>query len=111
VTDRMTPLPTPAPSAIFKPMSEGGVLFSTESEVYFGVNLVGARIWELLPVAESFENLCRVLAEQYTDVTEELIRQDVQKFLNDLLVNGLVIGPKSDGSSSATLPKRPPEAP
>jgi hypothetical protein len=49
--EKETLLPIPSPAAIFRPLPEGGVLFSTETEVYFGVGVVGARIWELLPPA------------------------------------------------------------
>jgi hypothetical protein len=88
-----TPLPTPAPSAIFKPLGEGGVLFSTTSEVYFGINVVGARIWQLLHVTDTFESLCRKLASQFSDVSEGQIQKDVRKFLNDLLENELALPP------------------
>ena len=42
-------LPVPNPKVLFKSMSDGAVLFSTDNEVYFGLNSVGARVWELLP--------------------------------------------------------------
>lgn len=45
--DHKTPLPVPSPSAIFKPLPEGRVIFLTDTEVHFGVNTLGARIWEL----------------------------------------------------------------
>jgi len=92
LAQRGTPLPLPAPATIFKPLAEGGVLFSTESEVYFGVNLIGARIWQLLPpVTATFEELCAKLAAQYHDVSEEQIQRDVRRFLDDLISNALVV--------------------
>ena len=85
-------LPQPSPSAIFKPLAEGAVLFSTTEEVYFGVNAVGARIWELLPPAtETFDQLCRALAEQYSDVNLDRIRMDALKYLDELVASGLAI--------------------
>ena len=102
-----TPLPVPAPSTIFKPLVEGGVLFSTESEVYFGVNVIGARIWQLLPpVTATFEELCAKLVAQYHDVTEAQIRQDVRKFLKDLLENDLVVAAVIDDQSGPSIPER-----
>lgn len=84
-------LPAPAKGAVFKRLPEGGVLFSTESEVYFGVGDVGARIWELLPPASrTIDDLVAVLANQYRDVSASQIRTDVQAFLTELLENGLV---------------------
>ena len=94
-------LPRPADSTIFKALPEGGVLFSTSSEVYFGVNLVGARIWELLPPATStFGELCNTLFAEYSDVGRDTIRSDAQRFLEQLLKNALVVHASSDGSSA-----------
>lgn len=106
-----TPLPTPSPSAIFKPLAEGGVLFSTETEVYFGVNLIGARIWELLPpTCREFDELCTVLASQYSDVSPLQIQKDVRKFLDDLVENGLVVSAPTHASPTSRIPERRPEA-
>ena len=90
-SDHQTPLPHPTPSAIFRRLPEGGVLFSTETEVYFGVGVVGARIWELLPPASStVEEMVAILASKYHDVPASTIRTDVERFLAELLSNGLV---------------------
>lgn len=89
--DHETHLPSPAPGAIFRRLPEGGVLFSTDTEVYFGVGTVGARIWELLPPAtRTVEEMVAVLASQYHDVPASQIRADVERFLSELLSNGLV---------------------
>lgn len=98
-------LPKPSESAIFRALPEGGVLFSTSSEVYFGVNMVGARIWELLPpVTRSFEELCTMLCAEYSDVGAQTIRNDARKFLEQLLANGLVIAEPSGSGSDASEP-------
>ena len=90
-SDHHTPLPFPAPSAIFRRLPEGGVLFSTETEVYFGVGVVGARIWELLPPAtRTVEEMVAILSSQYHDVPASQIRTDVERFLTELVTNGLV---------------------
>ena len=84
-------LPAPAPGAVFRRLPEGGVLFSTETEVYFGVGVVGAAIWELLPpVTQTGDELVSTLAAKYRDVSASQIRNDVDRFLEELLSNGLV---------------------
>jgi hypothetical protein len=109
VVQRGTPLPRPAPSTIFKPLAEGGVLFSTSTEVYFGVNVIGARIWELLPPATAtFEELCATLAAQYHDVSEAQIRRDVKAFLDDLLSNDLVVAAPKDDEADPSVSDRSP---
>lgn len=81
------------------------MIFSTVTEVYFGVGDVGARIWELLPPkSTSVGELVAVLASQYHDVSASQIRSDVERFLAELLANGLVAyaasPPARDGSVS-----------
>ena len=86
-----TPLPIPAPSAVFRKLPEGGVLFSTETEVYFGVGVVGAAIWELLPpVTRTVEEMVSILSTKYRDVSASQIRADCERFLEELVTNGLV---------------------
>ncbi|MEO7967054.1 MAG: PqqD family protein [Gemmatimonadaceae bacterium] len=94
-------LPKPAESSIFRALPEGGVLFSTASEVYFGLNSVGARIWNLLPPAtRSFNELCVSLTSEYADVDEETIRGDAREFVEHLVTNGLAISPSAEETSS-----------
>lgn len=67
------------------------MLFSTETEVYFGVGVVGAHIWELLPpTTRTLEEMVSILGAKYRDVPASQIRADVEKFLAELLSNGLV---------------------
>lgn len=91
MADEKTPLPISAPTTVFRRLPEGGVLFSTETEVYFGVGLVGAQIWELLPPAtQTVEEMVENLASIYHDVPVSQIRVDVERFLSELLSSGLV---------------------
>ena len=88
-------------------MAEGGVLFSSETEVYFGVNTVGAIIWELLPKSSTVEHLCATLTERFHDVGPERIRHDVLSFISDLRANGLVIDAAETGRDHATATGAP----
>ena len=84
-------LPTRNPKVIFKALATGAVLYSTEEEVYFGLNPVGVRVWELLPPVQSrLEDVCRLIAADYPDVSEEVIRADVSELLEELTKLGLV---------------------
>jgi hypothetical protein len=84
-------LPTPTRDVIFKELSEGGVLFHTADEVYFGLNEVGRQVWKLLPPAcESFEDLCTEVQRQYPTESMETIREDVRELLDDLIRFGLL---------------------
>ena len=97
-SDHETPLPAPAPTAIFRRLPEGGVLFSTATEVYFGVGVVGAHIWELLPPASrTVEEMVATLSSKYHDVPASQIRTDVERFLAELVSNGLVVAASLPG--------------
>jgi hypothetical protein len=84
-------LPTRNPNVIFKALATGAVLYSTANEVYFGLNSVGVRIWELLPPSQqTLDGLCAVLCAEYPDVPADVIRTDVVEILEDLTKLGLV---------------------
>ena len=87
-------LPNPAPAAIFKQLTEGGVLLSTTDEVYFGVNQVGAKIWSLLPPSmHTFGELCIALERDYPDTQPDRIRADARQFIESLIESGLAVAP------------------
>jgi hypothetical protein len=90
-SSRLEVLPTRNPKVIFKALATGAVLYSTEEEVYFGLNPVGVRVWELLPPAHRhLDEICRVIASDYPDVPEDVIRADVTELLEELSKLGLV---------------------
>jgi hypothetical protein len=85
-------LPRANPSVVFKPVTDGAVLLHVGDEVYFGLNAVGARVWELLPPASSsLEEICAAILNDYPDAPEEQVRADVTELLNELLKSGLVL--------------------
>lgn len=84
-------LPRAKPTVVFKELSEGALLFSTQDEVYLGLNQVGRRIWSLLPpVCQTLDDLVSLLASEYPDAAAAVIRTDVLELLEDLDRNGLL---------------------
>lgn len=68
------------------------MLFSPATEIYFGLNHVGARIWELLPPATStVQELCDRLRAIYPDAGAG-VEADVRTLLEQLALAGLVNG-------------------
>lgn len=85
-------LPLPHPKVVSQTVSDGGVLLNTEGEVYFGLNAVGMRVWQLLPPASgTLEELCASLGQVYPDVAPDQLRQDVIELLDQLAGQGLVV--------------------
>ena len=54
-----------------------------QSNGLFVLNEVGAFLWDLLPEAETSEDLCRKILAEY-EVEEETARNDVEAFLEML---------------------------
>ena len=85
-------LPRPHPGVLFKTVSDGAVLLHVEEEIYFGLNDVGARIWQMLPPnCSSIDELCQRMSEAYADVPPEVLRADVLELLAQLEENQLVV--------------------
>lgn len=85
-------LPSANPDVIYKALADGAVLLSTTDEVYFGLNEVGARVWEHLPpVLETLDDLCAAIGAEYPDVDPEMIRADVSQLLAELAEHKLVL--------------------
>ena len=84
-------LPTPNCDVVYKRVMDGAVLLSTTDEVYYGLNVVGALVWEQLPpTLTRLDELCTRLTRRYPDVAADTIRADVVELLDDLLAHGLV---------------------
>lgn len=97
-------LPAPHPTVICQQIEDGAVLFAPVTEIYFGLNEVGAKVWQLLPpVSSSLDELCQRLAADYPDVDEPTIRADVVELLTQLAAEGLVVSPAGgpDGLASS----------
>jgi len=84
-------LPIPHPAVVYRAVSDGAVLLSTADEVYYGLNAVGARVWELLPpVSRTVEELCATVAAGYPETEAATIRADVLELLQTLEAHGLL---------------------
>jgi len=84
-------LPRPKSSVVYRPMPDGGVLFSPTDETYFGLNQTGACIWEnLRPVRSTIEEVCAEVTKRYPDADPVRVRADVGQLLKELAEGGLV---------------------
>lgn len=84
-------LPEKNPQVIYKQLAGSAVLFHTGQEVYFGLNQVGSRVWELLPPACSdLDALCTVLHREYPEVDHSTLRADVTELIEQLIEHGLL---------------------
>ncbi|MGH7668610.1 MAG: PqqD family protein [Gemmatimonadaceae bacterium] len=84
-------LPAPHGAVVFRTVSDGAILLHTEDEVYYGLNAVGVRVWQLLPTSGDLDELCASLGGEYPDVPLAELRGDVVELLDELLRTGLLV--------------------
>ena len=67
------------------------VLLHLASSTYFGLNPLGARIWQLLDTkrSRSLDDICRAVQAEY-DVEEADLRGDLARFTQSLSAHGLI---------------------
>jgi len=77
---------------MFQPITDGAVLLHMEDEIYFGLNAVGARVWQMLPPHHAeLDDLCASLSATYPDADPNEIRSDVIELLDHLRAERLVV--------------------
>lgn len=64
-------------------------LLDPRSGVYFGLQDVAARVWELLGDRPTLESLVHALTQEF-DVPAEVCSQDVRALLDELGTRGLI---------------------
>ena len=70
-------------------LDDEGVILDLDSGIYYGLEGIGQRIWELLDEPVSHTDLMLRLKDEY-DVGEDILSKDVAQFLKQLLENELV---------------------
>ncbi len=66
------------------------VMMSVEKGNYYGLNRVGSEIWEKLTEPITVAGLCEKLLQEF-DVEKDKCEQDVIKYLEKLVSEGLIL--------------------
>jgi hypothetical protein len=83
--------PTPRAAVIVSATPDGSVLYSTETEQYFGLNRTGTFIWNHLhPTCETIDEICVALGAAFPGGEPERIDRDVRRLLGRLVEKQLV---------------------
>jgi len=69
--------------------TEQAVMMSIDAGLYYGLNAVGTRIWELLETPHTIEQLCLQVCEEF-DVDARTCEAAVLKFMEQLVENKIV---------------------
>ncbi|HKS82435.1 MAG TPA: PqqD family peptide modification chaperone [Candidatus Acidoferrales bacterium] len=71
------------------PLDDESAILNLKNSVYYGVNAVGTRVWNLLQQPRSVSELRDALLEEY-DVEAERCEQDLLDLLEKMRVEGLI---------------------
>jgi hypothetical protein len=74
---------------LFQEVSGETVLLDLASESYFGLDVIGTRVWGLLESGVSVGDMLDVLLDEY-EVEREVLEKDVAELLEKLLKAGLI---------------------
>ena len=77
------------PSVIYRDVSGEVVLLNLQSGVYYGLDSVGSRMWQLLMEQRPLDDVCAVMLDEY-DVPADVLRADLSKLVDELSSKGLV---------------------
>jgi hypothetical protein len=77
------------PSVICRELSGETVLLNLESGVYYGLDAVGTRVWQLLVQGCTIAAVCETMVEEY-DVAPDVLRDDVVRLVGELRERGIV---------------------
>jgi hypothetical protein len=78
-----------SPEVLFQEVSGETVLLDLASESYFGLDVIGTRVWGLLESGVSVGDMLDVLLDEY-EVEREVLEKDVAELLEKLLKAGLI---------------------
>jgi hypothetical protein len=80
---------TATPDQISAELSGEAVILNLKSGVYYGLNDVGARIWDLLQQPKTLKQLQEILLDEY-DIDSEVCNRDLQAILQEMAAVELV---------------------
>ena len=86
---KLTDILSISPHAVATHVGDETVILHRSSGTYFGLDPVGARIWELIGEDKTLAEIYEVLLKEY-DVPREDIERDTINLLEDLLAQDLI---------------------
>lgn len=78
-----------APEQVSCPLGEESAILNLKNTVYYGLNAVGARVWNLLQRPRSIGELRDVLLDEY-EVEPERCEKDLLELLGKMREEGLI---------------------
>ena len=77
------------PQVMARLVGDETVILDLASGTYYGLDPVGARIWQLMAEGKTLASVCEILLDEF-DVTREPLERDVLHLTQELSAKGLV---------------------
>lgn len=77
------------PQVMAREVGKETVLLDLASGMYFGLDSVGTRIWQLIKAGKSIAQICDQMVEEY-DVPREVLEEDAFALVHDLVEKKLI---------------------
>jgi hypothetical protein len=85
-----------SPEVLFQPLGNEAVLLNLSNNRYYGLNEVGARMWELLQEHGALEAVVAQMVEEY-EIDEATLRQDLEGLIAQLIEQEMLTREASTG--------------
>ena len=79
----------PSEDAVAQKVGDEMVVLNLESGIYYGLDAVGSRVWELLLEHGRLQVVFETMAAEY-EVTPEVLQQDLLHLVQELQARGLI---------------------
>jgi hypothetical protein len=80
---------TIAPDIVFREVDGEAVILNLDSGLYFGLDQVGTRIWQLIQQHGSLQKVFETMCEEF-DVGSDTLERDLLGLMDELCAKGLV---------------------
>ena len=74
----------------FRELEGEAVLLNLQNEMYYCLDKVGTRMWQLLTTSNSVQAAMDTMLEEFDDVTPETLAQDLNRMIEELQQYGLL---------------------
>ena len=90
MTDILQRRLSPSDDAVESAVGDETVILHLKNGTYYGLDVVGTRIWSLLKEGLAPLDICQRLAKEY-DIAPDVIEGDARRFLTDLAAQDIVV--------------------
>ena len=76
-------------NVLFRQLEDESVLLHLNKEIYYGLDDVGTRMWQLLAQSETIQAAFEALSEEY-DIEADVLQRDLTGLIENLLAKDLL---------------------